>query len=73
MRKKVTSVIVILMLICMVMLGCFAVPIGFTACSLIGLFYGKRYEDKTYQKYSIFGLILGIASAIYTAALIFSM
>ena len=73
MRKKITSTIVILMLICMATLGCFSVPIGFTLCSLIGLIYGMKYRDRAYIKYAIAGLILGLLSWLYTLTIIFSM
>ena len=73
MRKKVTSTIVVLMLVCMVTLGCFALPVGFTLCSLIGLAYGKKYQDKTYLKYSTIGMLLGLASILYTILVIYSM
>ena len=73
MRKKVTSVIVILMLICMAVLGVFAVPVGFTLCSLVGIVYGLRYHDRAYLKYAVAGLILGLIALLYTVTLIYSM
>ncbi len=73
MRKKVTYTIVVFMLICIITLGFFAVPVGFTLCSLIGLAYGWRFQDKTYLKYSTLGLLIGLASDVYTILLIYSM
>lgn len=72
-RAKVLGLIGIVMLICMVLLGFFAVPIGLTVCSLIGVIYGFKYKDKPFRIYSYIFLVLGISVVVYTLFNIYSM
>lgn len=72
-RTKVLSLVGIIMLVCIMALGFFAIPIGITICSLIGIIYSIKYKDKPFLKYSYIFLTIGMLSVAYTLLNIYSM
>ena len=72
-RAKMLSLIGIIMLACIILFGFFAIPIGITICSFIGLIYSTKYKDKPFRKYSYIFLTIGLLSAAYTLLNIYSM
>lgn len=45
-RSFILTVIGIILLVCILLTGAFAPPIGLPLCALIGLGYGLKYKDK---------------------------
>lgn len=72
-RKAILITIGIVMIISIILLGFFAIPVGINLCALIGIVFGIKYKDKTFLKWSIAGLLIGILSLIYTLFTIHSM
>lgn len=73
MRNKILLAISIIMLICLVTLGFFAIPVGLSLCSLIGIVYGYKYKDKKFLRYSKIGFIFGLICLVYALIVISSM
>ena len=73
MRAKILSIMGIIMLILFTTIGFFAIPIGITVNSLIGLVCGIKYKDQTLRKWSYGFLIIGILCIVYTLLNIYSM
>lgn len=72
-RYKVLSILGIIILGIFIISGFFAIPIGITVCSAIGLVYSIKYKDNVFFKSSIIALIIGIMSIVYTILTIKSM
>lgn len=62
-----------IMLIGFITLGFFIIPIGISICAIIGLIYGIKTKDKSFTKWSIVALVLGIACISYALLTIKSM
>ncbi len=73
MKRKIVSLIIIIMLACMVLFGFFAIPIGIPLCSIIGVLYGIKYKDKVFLRWSCVFLAIGVLSIIYVLMNISSM
>lgn len=73
MRKRISLIICIIMLICIIFLGTFSLPIGITLCSVIGVIYGIKHKDKSFLKCSSVLLVFGTLLIIYTLLNINSM
>lgn len=63
----------IVMLVCLMTLGLFALPVGMPLCGIMGLVYGVRHHDKRLIGWSVAGLLAGGAAALYTWLLLLSM
>ncbi len=63
----------IIMLICFLVVGFFAFPIGIPLCGIIGLLYGLKCKDRKFALFSSVALVIGIGVAVYTGLLIMSM
>lgn len=63
----------IIVLVSLILLGAFALPVGFSLCGAIGLVYGIRSKDKAFIKWSSLALLVGAAMVTYTLLLIDSM
>lgn len=72
-RTKIISCMAVIMLILIITIGFFSIPIGISVCSILGIIYGYKYKDKSFLKWSLVALSIGIASIIYTHVLIKSM
>ena len=72
-RTKIISRMAVVMLILIIIIGSFSIPIGISACSVIGIIYGYKNKDKNFFKWSLIALSIGIVSIIYTFILIKSM
>lgn len=73
MRKKVFTLMGIIMLVSLVALGFFAFPVGISLCGIVGLIYGIKRKDKTFLAGSSLALLLGTVLAAYTLLLIHAM
>lgn len=63
----------VIMLILIIITGLFSIPIGVSVCSILGTIYGYKYKDKSFLKWSLVALSIGIVSIIYALILIKSM
>lgn len=72
-RTKIISCMAVIILILIIIIGSFSIPIGISACSILGTIYGYKYKDKSFLKWSLIALSIGIVSIIYTFILIKSM
>lgn len=72
-RTKIISCMVVITLILIIATGFFSIPIGISVCSILGTIYGYKYKDKSFLKWSLVTLSIGMASIIYTLILIKSM
>ena len=63
----------IIMLICFLVVGFFAFPIGIPLCGIIGLLYGLKCKDRKFALFFSVALVIGIGVAVYTGLLIMSM
>lgn len=72
-RTKIISCMAVVMLILIITIGFFSIPIGISVCSILGTIYGYKYKDKSFLKWSLVALSIGIASISYTLILIKSM
>lgn len=72
-RTKIISCMALIMLILIIATGFFSIPIGVSVCSILGTIYGYKYKDKSFLKWSLVALSIGIISIIYTLILIKSM
>ncbi|MDN0070624.1 hypothetical protein QVN97_01170 [Bacteroides caecigallinarum] len=72
-RIKIISCMAVIMLILIIIIGSFSIPIGISACSVLGIIYGYKNKDKNFLKWSLIALSIGIAFIIYTLILIKSM
>lgn len=62
-----------IMLVCLMVLGMFAFPVGLPLCGLVGLIYGIMYRDRRLAGWSLAVLLVGVAAALYTWLLILRM
>lgn len=72
-RQRILGIIGIVMLVLFLVVKFFAIPIGITISSIIGLVYSIKYNDKTFLKWFVVAFIVGILSVIYTLLTIASM
>lgn len=72
-RTKIIGVMAAVMLILFMATGFFSIPIGISLCSVIGIIYGYKCNDKSFLRWSMLALVIGVASIIYTVILIKSM
>lgn len=72
-RTKIISCMAVIMLILIIITGLFSIPIGVSVCSILGTIYGYKYKDKSFLKWSLVALSIGIVSIIYALILIKSM
>lgn len=72
-RQRILGIIGIVMLVLFLAVKFFAIPIGITISSIIGLVYSIKYNDKTFLKWFVVAFIVGILSVIYTLLTIASM
>lgn len=72
-RDKILMIIAVVMLICIITIGAFAIPVGITSCAIIGLCYGLYKKDRLFTKWSVAALLIGILLTTYTICLIGSM
>lgn len=73
MKSRVLIAIGVIMLVCITTVGFLAFPIGIPLCGAVGLLYGIKSKDKSFIKWSLITLFIGIALAVYTLFLIKSM
>lgn len=73
MKNTVFLIMGIILLICFTTLGFFAFPVGIPLCGAIGLFYGIKSKDKSFIKWSLIALLIGVGMIVYTLLLIKSM
>lgn len=73
MKREIVSLIIILMLACVVLFGFFAIPVGVPLCSIIGIFYGIKYKDKIFLRWSCVFLGIGVLAIAYVLMNISSM
>lgn len=73
MRTKVLCAMGMIMLVCLMVLGMFAFPVGLPLCGLVGLIYGIMYRDRRLAGWSLAVLLVGVAAALYTWLLILRM
>ena len=64
-RTRILSLIGTIMLVSIIFLGFFAIPVGITLSSLVGLIYGIRTKDQKFRKWSIIFLVIGLLCCIY--------
>lgn len=62
-----------IMLVCLMVLGMFAFPVGLPLCGIVGLIYGLRCRDRRFAGWSLAVLLAGVAAALYTWLLILRM
>ena len=72
-RTKIISCMAVIMLILIIITGLFSIPIGVSVCCILGTIYGYKYKDKSFLKWSLVALSIGIVSIIYALILIKSM
>ena len=72
-RNKVLIAMGIIMLICFLVVGFFAFPIGIPLCGIIGLIYGLKYKDRKFVLFSSVALVIGIGWAVYAWLLVNTM
>ena len=72
-RTKIIGCMAVIMLILIITTGFSSIPIGVSVCSILGTVYGYKYKDKSFLKWSLVALSIGIPSIIYTLMLIKSM
>lgn len=72
-RTKVWSLIGIIMLVSIIFLGFFAIPIGITLSSFVGIIYSIRTKDQKFRKWSIIFLVIGLLCCVYLFMNIHSM
>lgn len=72
-RSFILTVIGITLLVCILLTGVFAFPIGLPLCALIGLVYGLKCKDKLFIRFSSATLLIGVICIIYTYLTIQSM
>lgn len=73
MRNRVLIAMGVIMIVCVTTLGFFAFPIGIPICGTVGLFYGIKSKDKSFIRWSLIALFIGIAFVFYTLLVIKSM
>ena len=69
-RNKVLILSGILILVCFLWIGFFALPVALPVCGLIGLSYGIKHKDKRFANYSAAVLTFGIICVVYTLIVI---
>lgn len=72
-RTKAWSLIGIIMLVSIIFLGFFAIPVGITLSSLVGIIYSIRTKDLKFRKWSIIFLVIGLLCCVYLFMNIHSM
>lgn len=72
-RTRILSLIGTIMLISIIFLGFFAIPVGITLSSLVGLIYGIRTKDQKFRKWSTIFLVIGLLCCVYLFMNIHSM
>lgn len=72
-KSFILTVIGIILLVCILLTGAFALPIGLPLCALIGLGYGLKYKDKLFTRLSSVVLLIGVICIIYTYLTVQSM
>lgn len=73
MRIKILTGIGAIMLVAFLLFGFFAFPIGIPLVSMIGLMYGMKNKDRSFIKWSVVALFIGIACIVNTLLVIKSM
>lgn len=73
MKNRVLIAMGVIMIVCVTTLGFFAFPVGIPLCGTVGLFYGIKSKDKSFIRWSLIALFIGIALVIYTLFLIKNM
>lgn len=73
MKKGVLIAMGIILLVCFMLFGFFAFPVGISLCSIIGLVYGVKTKDKQLVKWSLVALVIGVALIVYTLLVINNM
>lgn len=64
-RTRILSLIGTIMLVSIIFLGFFAVPVGITLSSLVGIIYSIRTKDQKFRKWSTIFLVIGLLCCIY--------
>ncbi len=72
-KRKVLTAMAVILITGTILIKFFIIPVGITLCAIIGLWYGVKYKDKVFVRWSSVGLIIGTGLIIYTLCLISSM
>lgn len=64
-RTRILSLIGTIMLVSIIFLGFFAIPVGITLSSLVGIIYSIRTKDQKFRKWSIIFLVTGLLCCVY--------
>lgn len=72
-RASIIGAMAVIMLALFMTTGFFSIPIGVSICSVIGIIYGYKCKDKSFFRWSMLALVIGVAFIIYVVILIKSM